>query len=78
MAGIRDAGPLDVAAKIAAPILGLYGEADQGIPAADVKEMEAAQRNFRGSASRPSMALAATVAGLARKMRASREPMRPW
>ena len=42
VAGIRDAGPLDVAAKIAAPILGLYGEADQGIPAADVREMEAA------------------------------------
>lgn len=36
------------------------------------------QRYFRGSASRPSMALAATVAGLPRKMRASREPMRPW
>jgi carboxymethylenebutenolidase len=40
--GIRDAGPLDVAAKIAAPVLGLYGEADQGIPVADVKELEAA------------------------------------
>ena len=41
-AGIRDVGPLDVAAKITAPVLGLYGEADQGIPATDVKEMEAA------------------------------------
>jgi carboxymethylenebutenolidase len=40
--GIRDAGPLDVAAKISAPVLGLYGEADQGIPVADVKELEAA------------------------------------
>jgi carboxymethylenebutenolidase len=41
-AGIRDVGPLDVAAKITAPVLGLYGEADQGIPATDVKELEAA------------------------------------
>jgi carboxymethylenebutenolidase len=40
--GIRDAGPLDVTAKISAPVLGLYGEADQGIPVADVKELEAA------------------------------------
>ena len=40
--GIRDAGPLDLAAKIKAPVLGLYGEADQGIPVADVKAMEGA------------------------------------
>jgi carboxymethylenebutenolidase len=40
--GIRTEGPLDVVARITAPILGLYGEADQGIPVADVKEMEAA------------------------------------
>jgi carboxymethylenebutenolidase len=37
--GVRTAGPLDIAAQIDAPILGLYGEADLGIPAADVKEM---------------------------------------
>ena len=41
-AGIRTDGPLDVASRIKAPVLGLYGEADQGIPAADVREMEAA------------------------------------
>jgi carboxymethylenebutenolidase len=40
--GIRTAGPLDLAALIKAPVLGLYGEADQGIPVADVKEMESA------------------------------------
>ncbi len=42
--GIRTVGPLDVAAQIRCPVLGLYGEADQGIPVADVKEMEAALR----------------------------------
>jgi carboxymethylenebutenolidase len=40
--GIRTAGPLDFAAQIKCPVLGLYGEADLGIPVADVKEMEAA------------------------------------
>ena len=40
--GVRTAGPLDIAAQIDAPILGLYGGADLGIPVADVKEMEAA------------------------------------
>jgi carboxymethylenebutenolidase len=40
--GIRTAGPLDVASMIGAPVLGLYGEADLGIPVADVREMEAA------------------------------------
>jgi carboxymethylenebutenolidase len=40
--GIRTEGPIDVAAQIKAPVLGLYGEADLGIPVADVKEMETA------------------------------------
>ena len=40
--GIRTAGPLDIASRISAPVLGLYGEADLGIPVADVREMEAA------------------------------------
>jgi carboxymethylenebutenolidase len=40
-AGVRTVGPLDVAGQINAPVLGLYGEADLGIPVADVKEMEA-------------------------------------
>jgi carboxymethylenebutenolidase len=38
---IRTVGPLDVAAQINSPVLGLYGEADLGIPVADVEEMEA-------------------------------------
>jgi carboxymethylenebutenolidase len=42
--GIRTVGPLDVAAEIRPPVLGLYGEADLGIPAADVREMEAKLR----------------------------------
>ena len=40
--GVRTVGPIDVAAQIQAPVLGLYGEADLGIPVADVKELEAA------------------------------------
>ena len=40
--GIRTFGPLDVAGKINAAVLGLYGGADQGIRVADVKEMEQA------------------------------------
>ncbi len=38
---VRTAGPLDLVAQINSPVLGLYGEADLGIPVADVKEMEA-------------------------------------
>ena len=40
--GVRTVGPLDIAAQVRSPILGLYGEADLGIPVADVNEMEAA------------------------------------
>jgi carboxymethylenebutenolidase len=40
--GVRTEGPLDVAAGINCPVLGLYGGADLGIPADDVKEMETA------------------------------------
>ena len=40
--GVRAAGPLDVAARIKAPILGLYGGEDLGIPVADVRAMETA------------------------------------
>lgn len=40
--GVRTVGPLDIAAQINSPVLGLYGEEDLGIPVADVKAMEAA------------------------------------
>jgi carboxymethylenebutenolidase len=40
--GVRTFGPLDVADKISCPVLGLYGDADLGIPADDVRQMEAA------------------------------------
>lgn len=40
--GVRSFGPIEVAEKINCPVLGLYGDADMGIPAADVKEMAAA------------------------------------
>jgi carboxymethylenebutenolidase len=40
--GVRTAGPIDLAAQITAPVLGLYGAEDLGIPVADVREMEAA------------------------------------
>ena len=43
--GIRTQGPLDVANQIRYPVLGLYGENDQGILQADVKEMEKASKN---------------------------------
>ena len=48
--GIRTAGPLDVAAHIKTPLLGLYGGEDMGIPVADVKEMETAVKASGGTA----------------------------
>jgi len=42
--GVRTEGPLDVAARIEAPVLGLYGGEDLGIPVADVRAMEAAMK----------------------------------
>jgi carboxymethylenebutenolidase len=38
--GVRTEGPLDVASRISAPVLGLYGAEDLGIPVADVRELE--------------------------------------
>jgi carboxymethylenebutenolidase len=40
--GVRAAGPLDLAGQIKVPVLGLYGEADLGIPATDVRKLESA------------------------------------
>jgi carboxymethylenebutenolidase len=39
---LRPLYPLDLAAKINAPVIGFYGGKDQGIPVADVEEMRAA------------------------------------
>jgi len=46
-AGIRTAVPLNLVVQIKAPVLGLYGGANQGIPVADVKEMESAPQGGR-------------------------------
>lgn len=43
--------PIDVAAQLHAPVLGLYGDLDKGIPVADVEKMQAALM-AAGSASR--------------------------
>lgn len=39
--------PIDVAGQLKAPVLGLYGGQDQGIPAADVERMRAALRDAK-------------------------------
>jgi len=42
--GLQPTYPLDVAAELKAPVLGLYGGQDQGIPLADVEKMRTALR----------------------------------
>ena len=49
--------PLDIAPKLHAPVLGLYGEEDQGIPVASVKEMEAALKEGSSAARRSQIKL---------------------
>ena len=39
---LQPKGPIDVIADLRAPVLGLYGEADQGIPVEHVERMRAA------------------------------------
>jgi carboxymethylenebutenolidase len=39
---LRPKDPLELAKDVVCPVLGLYGEADTGIPVADVRRMEAA------------------------------------
>ena len=48
---LQPAHPIDVAARLHAPVLGLYGELDKGIPLADVEKMTAALK-AAGSKSR--------------------------
>lgn len=47
---LQPVNPIDVAAKLRAPVLGLYGGADRGIPTETVEQMRAAL----GAARRPS------------------------
>ena len=49
--------PLDIATKLHAPVLGLYGEEDQGIPVASVKEMEDALKAGSSAARRSQIKL---------------------
>jgi len=42
--GVRTVSPLEVSGKITASFLGLYGDADAVIPAADVRGMEAVMK----------------------------------
>jgi acyl-CoA synthetase (NDP forming) len=47
--GIAPKNPLDLVDSLKAPVLGLYGGADQGIPNADVEKMQAALKAARKS-----------------------------
>jgi carboxymethylenebutenolidase len=49
--------PLDLANELRAPVLGLYGEEDQGIPVASVREMEAALKDGSPAARRSQIKL---------------------
>jgi carboxymethylenebutenolidase len=44
---LHPTNPIDVAAALKAPVLGLYGGADQGIPAASVEKMRAALKDAK-------------------------------
>lgn len=46
---LQPAHPLDVAASLKGPVLGLYGGADQGIPNSDVEKMQAALKQAGGT-----------------------------
>ena len=48
---LQTSQPIEVAARLHAPVLGLYGELDKGIPVADVEKMQAALK-AAGSPSR--------------------------
>ncbi len=48
---LQPAHPIDVVAQLKAPVLGLYGDLDKGIPVADVEKMQAALK-AAGSSSR--------------------------
>jgi len=41
---LQPANPIDLVSQLQAPVLGLYGADDQGIPVASVREMEAAAK----------------------------------
>jgi carboxymethylenebutenolidase len=46
---LQPKNPIDVAAQLKAPVLGLYGEADQGIPLDSIEKMRAAIKAANGN-----------------------------